>query len=80
MNDEKVATATGTYDLAELRRKLEERMEYSKVTSLPHDPAMDPDETVPSYASSTEVREREALMKQNAGFSGRGAADSSDDD
>ena len=47
------------YDLAELRRKLELRMEYaSKVKTLPHDPAMDPDETIPSYASSTEVAER----------------------
>ena len=40
------------YDLAELRRKLEQRMEYSKVNKIPHDPAMDPDDTVPSYASS----------------------------
>ena len=43
----------------ELRRKLEQRMEYaSKVKTLPHDPAMDPDESVPSYASSTEYAER----------------------
>lgn len=49
----KVQTATGTYDLAELRKKLEQRIEYSKVATLPHDPTMDPAETVPSYASST---------------------------
>ena len=45
--------SSGGYDLLELRRKLEQRMEYSKVQSLPHDPRMDPDETIPSYASST---------------------------
>ena len=45
----------GGYDLHELRRRLEERMEYSKVKPLPHDPAMDPDETIPSYATSTGV-------------------------
>ena len=41
------------YDLAELRKKLQERMEYSKVQTLPHDPDMDPNESVPSYASSS---------------------------
>ena len=48
-------------------------MEYSKVQSLAHDPAMDPDQTVPSYASSTEVMEREAQMQalQESG-AGRG--------
>ena len=51
------------YDLADLRRKLEQRMEYAvKVKTLPHDAAMDPDESVPSYASSgcesIEPRER----------------------
>ena len=45
----------GGYDLAELRKKLEQRMEYSKVATLPHDPNMDPDESIPSYASSHEV-------------------------
>jgi len=49
-------TSAGVYDLADLRRKLVERMEYSKVSTLPHDPTMDPAETVPSYASSTELR------------------------
>lgn len=34
---------TGGYDLMELRKKLEQRMEYSKVTTMPHDPAMDHD-------------------------------------
>ena len=48
----------------ELRRKLEQRMEYSKVQALPHDPAMDPNQTIPSYASSTDVMEREAHMNQ----------------
>lgn len=55
-------TSAGVYDLAELRRKLVERMEYSKVAPLPHDPTMDPVDTVPSYASSTEVRDRNAQM------------------
>jgi len=57
-------TSAGVYDLAELRRKLVERMEYSKVESLPHDPTMDPAETVPSYASSTEVNERDIYAVQ----------------
>ena len=48
----------------ELRRKMEQRMEYSKVQALPHDPAMDPDQTIPSDASSTDVMEREAQMAQ----------------
>ena len=47
----------------DLRRKLEQRMEYSKVTSLPVDPAMDPEETILSYASSTDVMEREQQMR-----------------
>lgn len=34
---------TGGYDLMELRKKLEQRMEYSKVTTMPHDSAMDHD-------------------------------------
>ena len=44
----------------ELRRKLVERMEYAaKVKTLPHDPAMDPAETVLSHAAhSTEEQER----------------------
>ena len=66
--------ASGGYDLLELRRKLEQRMEYSKVQSLPHDPRMDPDETIPSYASSTEAMEREAAMRQMGGGTGRGMA------
>ena len=46
-------TGAGTYDITALRKQLEQRMEYSvKVTELPHDPALDPDESVPSYASS----------------------------
>ena len=65
---------TAGYDLIELRRKLEQRMEYSKVTSLPHDPRMDPDETIPSYASSTEAMEREIAMRQMGGGTGRGMA------
>jgi len=48
-----VTSNTGGYDLAELRKKLEMRMEYSKVTTMPHDPAMDPNQTIPSYASSS---------------------------
>ena len=64
--------SSGGYDLLELRRKLEQRMEYSKVQSLPHDPRMDPDETIPSYASSTEAMEREAAMRQMGGGTGRG--------
>ena len=47
-------------------------MEYSKVQSMPHDPRMDPDETIPSYASSTEAMEREAAMRQMGGGTGRG--------
>ena len=43
----------------ELRRKLEQRMEYSKVNSLP----MKLDESITNYASSTEDRERENAMK-----------------
>ena len=51
--------SSNTYDLAELRLKLEQRMEYATmVKTLPHDTVMDPDESVPSYASSTEVAER----------------------
>ena len=57
-------TSAGVYDLAELRRKLVERMEYSKVEALPHDPTLDPADPVPSYASSTEARERAAQMSR----------------
>ena len=53
---------TGGYDLAELRKKLEARMEYSKVQTLPHDPAMDPDQTIPSYATSTGHMEDQRQM------------------
>ena len=41
------------YDLVELRKKLEQRMEYAKVKEHHPDPGMEPEETVPSYASST---------------------------
>ena len=54
---------TGGYDLMELRRKLELRMEYSKVATLPHDPTMDPNCSIPSYASSTDVADREAQLR-----------------
>ena len=40
-------------------------MEYSKVKPIPHDPAMDPDETIPSYATSTGVMEREVATGQS---------------
>ena len=50
---ESVQLSAGGYDLHELRKRLEQRMEYSKVKPLPHDAAMDPDETIPSYATST---------------------------
>lgn len=57
--EEQAMQPPAQYDLTELRRKLEQRMEYAmKVKTLPHDPTMDPDETIPSYASSTEVAER----------------------
>ena len=47
-------TSSGVYDLVELRKKLEQRMEYStKVHSYGPDPRMEPDESIPSYASST---------------------------
>ena len=69
--------ATGGYDLMELRRKLEHRMEYSKVTSLPIDPAMDPEESIPSYASSTDVMEREAQLRLMQEMSGRESSDQS---
>lgn len=55
ITEAKLSAATssaGVYDLTELRRKLVERMEYSKVARLPHDPSMDPSEVIPSYASS----------------------------
>ncbi len=55
---------TGGYDLVELRKRLEERMEYAKVKNLPHDPAMDPDETIPSYATSTGAVERDTGFRQ----------------
>ena len=43
-------------------------MEYAvKVKTLPHDAAMDPDESVPSYAShSTEQVERDYVERQAA--------------
>ena len=55
----------------ELRAKLEKRMEYSKVATLPHDPTMDPDQSIPSYASSTDVADREAQLRQMNLESGR---------
>ena len=57
-------TRTGGYDLMELRRKLEQRMEYSKVNSLPTDPAMKPDESITSYANHSESMERDNAMKK----------------
>ena len=39
-------------------------MEYEKVKSLPHDPAMDPDETIPSFASSTEAHRRDVAPSE----------------
>ena len=56
------------YDLAELRKKLQERMEYSKVRTLPHDPDMDPNESVPSYASSSyAMRDQDAQGRRLTG-------------
>lgn len=51
-------------------------MEYSKVQSLPHDPAMDPVETIPSYASSGDHSVRHKSMHEMSGH----GADSSDED
>jgi len=68
-------SSAGVYNLADLRRKLVERMEYSKVSTLPHDPTMDPNETVPSYASSTEVHDRNAQMQQFSHDQGSNASD-----
>ena len=63
--DQPANQPTGTYDIIELRKRLEQRMEYSKVKPIPHDPAMDPDETIPSYATSTGVMEREVATGQS---------------
>ena len=72
-------TATGTYDLAELRKKLEQRMEYSKVATLPHDPTMDPADTVPSYASSNAGMNKEDHLRHVQEFTGCHATEQSED-
>lgn len=59
-------------------------MEYEKVQMLPHDPAMDPNESIPSYASSTGLPDRgdDPLLKgtnqQREQFTGRNETSSDD--
>jgi len=43
-------------------------MEHSKVKSLSHDPAMDANDSVPSYASSSsDVHQRDGSIRPYAG-------------
>ena len=55
-------SSTGAYDLADLRAKIAQRMEYSKVDMINLNyPDVKDDVEVPSYASSTDLYERNRM-------------------
>lgn len=58
--------SSGAFDLADLRAKIAQRMEFEKVDPVdPNDPEMQDDVEVPSYASSTDVYERNRLEQES---------------
>ena len=62
-------SSTGAFDLADLRAKIAQRMEYTKVdTNTPKYDDLKDDIEVPSYASSTDLYERNR-MEQDADLS-----------
>ena len=55
-------STAGAFDLAELRAKIAQRMEFGIVEQVdPNDPDMKDDVEVPSYASSTDLYERNRM-------------------